>query len=63
MRIKDNEELGQKLRGVRTLISIISEAPQGFDDFDWALCILEDALDECIEYAEKEIKDNDEERI
>jgi len=54
MRIKDNEELGQKLRGVRTLISIISEAPQGFNDFDWALCILEDALDECIEYAEKE---------
>ena len=54
MLIRDNEDLAHKLRGVRTLIGIISEAPQGFEDFDWALAILEDALDECIEYAEND---------
>lgn len=54
MLIRDNEDLTHKLRGVRTLIGIISEAPQGFNDFDWALAIIEDVLDECIEYVEKE---------
>ena len=53
MQIRENEDLEYKLRGVRTLISIISEAPQGFEDFSWALAILEDALDECIAFIRK----------
>lgn len=50
MKIHDNEDLEYKLRGVRTLLGIISEAPQGFEDFAWVLAILEDALDECIAF-------------
>ena len=50
MKIHDNEDLEYKLRGVRTLLGIISEVPQGVGDFAWALAILEDALEECIEF-------------
>ena len=50
MKIHDNEDLEYKLRGVRTLLGIISEAPQGFEDFAWALAILEDTLEECIAF-------------
>ena len=50
MKIYDNEDLEYKLRGVRTFLGIISEAPQGVEDFAWALAILEDALEECIEF-------------
>lgn len=53
MKIHDNEDLEYKLRGVRTLLGIISEAPQGFEDFSWALAILEDALEECIEFVKQ----------
>ena len=54
MKIRDYEELTFKLRGVRTWITIISEAPDGFTDFDMALGILEEVLDECIEFIQKE---------
>lgn len=50
MKIHDNEDLEYKLRGVRIFLGIISEAPQGFEDFAWALAILEDTVEECIEF-------------
>lgn len=59
MQIKNNEQLEQKLRGVRTLLSIIGEAPQGFKDFEWALMVLGDSLDECIKFVESDMQKED----
>ena len=56
MKITDNETLAQRLKGVRTLLSIISEAPQGFKDFAWSMVVLADALDECIRFVDAEDK-------
>lgn len=55
MKIHDNEDLEYKLRGVRTFLGIISEAPQGFEDFAWALAILEDTVEECIEFVRQKL--------
>lgn len=54
MHIRDYEELTYKLRGVRTWIAIISESPEGFTDFDMALGILEDVLDDCLQFIQRE---------
>ena len=58
MTIHDNETLAQRLKGVKTLLSIISEAPQGFKNFEWSMVVLADALDECIRFVDPEDKED-----